>query len=193
MRLLILSPHADRLIPSLDENTDEWLVTEEKITPDFLRQNEIEMGISYGYRHILKKDVLDVCPFINMHISYLPWNRGADPNIWSWVEDTPKGVTIHYIDEGIDTGDIIAQRQVEMDTNETLATSYEKLQDEMVRLFKDTWPDIRAGKAPRTPQNKDAGSLHYVADKAKIEFLIADGFDTPVHKLTGDQGHEQNI
>ena len=78
--------------------------------------------ISYGYRHILKKQHIKSAknPIINLHISFLPYNRGADPNYWSWVEDTPKGVTIHEIDEGIDTGDIIIQKQVNFNDNETL-------------------------------------------------------------------------
>ncbi|MCL0081308.1 hypothetical protein M1N64_03665 [Peptococcaceae bacterium] len=42
---------------------------------------------------------------INLHISFLPWNRGADPNFWSFIENAPVGVSIHYLDEGIDTGD----------------------------------------------------------------------------------------
>ena len=38
-----------------------------------------------------------------MHISYLPFNRGAHPNYWSFKDNSPKGVTIHFIDNGIDT------------------------------------------------------------------------------------------
>ncbi|GJL84787.1 MAG: hypothetical protein DHS20C02_05620 [Micavibrio sp.] len=186
MKLLILSPYFERLKPALEKHDDEWIIMEDKITPGFLKENNIDMGVSYGYRHILKQNVLDVCPFINMHISYLPWNRGADPNIWSWIEDTPKGITIHYIDEGIDTGDIIAQREVSMGPDETLATSYEKLQEEVVELFYAHWSAIRAGEAPRHPQ-QGQGSLHYVADKEKIESLLYDGFNTRVSDIVSGQ------
>ncbi len=55
---------------------------------------------------------------INLHISFLPWNRGAHPNFWSFYDDTPKGVTIHLIDEGIDTGAIIYQKEITFDRNE---------------------------------------------------------------------------
>ena len=65
-----------------------------------------------------------------MHISLLPWNRGYHPNIWSFLEDTPKGVTIHYINEGIDTGDIIVQKEIVIDEDkETLKSSYEILHE----------------------------------------------------------------
>ena len=55
----------------------------EKIQPDYL--------ISYSYRYILPGVVLNYFngKAINLHISLLPWNRGADPNIWSFLEDTP--------------------------------------------------------------------------------------------------------
>ncbi len=183
MRILVLSPYAQHLTPTLEEAGDQWLVVQDKITPEYLAEHKIEMGVSYGYRHILKSDILGICPFINLHISYLPWNRGADPNIWSWIDDTPKGVTIHSIDEGIDTGDILVQKEVPMGDDETLSTSYQKLQDAIVQLFYDSWGDIRAAKVLKTPQLVQAGSMHYASDKAGIEFLLSDGFDTYVSKI----------
>ena len=61
--------------------------------------------ISFGYRHILKKTIIQssLAPIINLHISYLPYNRGAHPNFWSFFDNTPKGVSIHLMDEGINT------------------------------------------------------------------------------------------
>ena len=112
-----------------------------------LEKNHINFIVSFGCRHIIKKSVLEYLPdrVINLHISYLPWNRGADPNLWSFLEDTPKGVSIHYIDEGIDTGDIIIQKRVSLDEDsETLATSYNKLEMSIIDLFKEIWPNIIA-------------------------------------------------
>ena len=70
--------------------------------------------ISYGYRHILKQRTIDgfECPVLNLHISYLPYNRGAHPTFWSFYDNTPSGVTIHLIDSGIDTGPIVKQKYV---------------------------------------------------------------------------------
>lgn len=143
--------------------------------------------ISYGYRHIIKQNVLDRFPsrIINLHVSYLPWNRGADPNLWSFLEDTPKGITIHYMDAGIDTGDIIHQEEVEMGSNETLGTSYAKLQDAMLEAFKRIWPSIMNGTAGRHPQ-KGKGTYHRLADKAPYAHLWSEqGWNTPVKRLAG--------
>ncbi|MBQ3033656.1 MAG: hypothetical protein IJD28_04690 [Deferribacterales bacterium] len=64
---------------------------QEPITEDFI--------ISFGYHYMVHKDIVKKFEnkIINMHISYLPWNRGADPNLWSILENTPKGVTIHRL------------------------------------------------------------------------------------------------
>jgi methionyl-tRNA formyltransferase len=143
------------------------------------------IAVSHGYRLILRRDVLDRFPVVNLHISYLPYNRGADPTLWSVLEDTPAGVTIHHIDEGVDTGDLIARRRVAFDdATDTLATAYAKLQAEMAALFAEHWPAISAGTAAREPQ-PPGGSSHKVADRAAVEHLLTDGWDTPLARLRG--------
>ena len=76
--------------------------------------NEFDLIVSYGYRHILSSSFLTFCncPVVNLHISYLPFNRGAHPNFWSFFDDTEKGVSIHLVDGGIDTGPILFQKKV---------------------------------------------------------------------------------
>jgi len=109
--------------------------TQEKITATDIKK--YDWVVSYGYRHIIKPDVIQAAknPIINLHISYLPWNRGGAPNYFSWKYDTPKGVTIHQINEGLDTGDIYVQKEVQFTGEETLATSYDKLKIEIESLF----------------------------------------------------------
>jgi methionyl-tRNA formyltransferase len=137
--------------------------------------------VSFGYRHVIEARVLERFPrrAVNLHISYLPWNRGADPNLWSFVDNTPKGVSIHYLDAGIDTGDVIAQKAVEFAAGETLRTSYARLQQEIAQLFAERWRQIREGNCEATKQ-VGMGSFHRAADREKIAHLLSDGWDTPV-------------
>lgn len=97
--------------------------------------------ISFNYKYIVPKQVLDKFPgrCINLHISLLPFNGGCSPNLWSFINNTPQGVTIHYLDGGIDTGRIIIQKEVEFKTNITLRKSYSILIDAIIRLFKLWW------------------------------------------------------
>ena len=72
--------------------------------------------ISFGYRKIISKKIIQRAkrPIINLHLSFLPFNRGAHPNFWSFIEDTPSGVSIHEIDDGVDTGPIIFQKKLNL-------------------------------------------------------------------------------
>lgn len=118
-KILFLGPEDSPLIPWLQEQSEEVIQTSDRLSAREVSKQGYSFLVSYGYRHILRKDILDIFPgrAINLHISLLPWNRGADPNFWSFVEDTPKGVTIHYLDEGVDTGDIIAQQETDVESN----------------------------------------------------------------------------
>jgi folate-dependent phosphoribosylglycinamide formyltransferase PurN len=128
-----------------------------------------DLVISFGYRHILTKDqiVEATVPIINLHISYLPWNKGAHPNFWSFWDNTPTGVTIHIIDEGVDTGPILFQKLVNFDLDkETFASSHEKLINEIENLFIDKIHEILMSEYEVYPQ-RGRGSFHHKKDLPK--------------------------
>lgn len=149
MKILVASPYPDALLETLKGH--ELFVTTEK--PD-MWPKKLDWIVCYGYRHIIREPQLTQYKnkIINLHIGLLPWNRGSNPNFWSWFDGTPQGVTIHYVDAGLDTGDIIAQEQVIFPPNVTLATSYLHLQETIERLFEKTWPDLKDGKLEPTKQ-----------------------------------------
>jgi len=144
--------------------------------------------VSHGYRYIVPGEVLAMFPrrAINCHISLLPWNRGSDPNLWSWIDDTPKGVTIHRMTEGLDKGSILVQKQVffEAAYHHTLKTSYDYLQEVLAAWFKEYWVEILAGLREDEPQ-PGKGSYHCSADKDRLGRLLQQGWDTPVSALKG--------
>jgi methionyl-tRNA formyltransferase len=186
MNLLILGPERTALAAFISAYGDTAKSTEDKVTGDHPLIQWADFLISYGYRHIIKSDVLDKFPrkAINLHISFLPWNRGADPNLWSFLENTPKGITIHYLDRRLDTGDILAQREVMYDPGDTLRTSYNRLTEAIELLFMKTWPDIRAGTRKSIPQTP-GGTSHRLRDRGQFEHLLTHGWDTPVADLIG--------
>ncbi len=89
---------------------------------------DIDLVISFGYRKILNKTLLKKLarPAINLHISYLPYNRGAHPNFWSFIDNTPKGVSIHEIDPGIDTGKIIFRQKLKINPYKKNFSTFKK-------------------------------------------------------------------
>lgn len=186
-KILFLGPSDSPVFVWLQKNGENVFSTVDKITVEYILENGFNFLISYGYRWILRKEILDLFPkrAINMHISYLPYNRGADPNFWSFIEGTPKGVSIHYLDEGVDTGDIIVQKEVSFDSldTETLASSYQKLQVEIQNLFFQHWVLIKSQKCDRTPQ-VGTGTTHRVKDKEHLLHLMKkDGWNTKLSVL----------
>ena len=125
-----------------------------------------DLVISFGYKHILSKEAIATsdCEIINLHISYLPWNRGAHPNFWSFYEDTVKGVTIHLINEGIDKGDILYQKKMIFNSkNYTFSETYEILKKEIELLFISNMKDI-LNKTYSTYPQIGKGSFHRKKD-----------------------------
>ena len=167
MKVLVLSPYAARIAGTLAREGDTVIPWTDPVDPAFLAENTIDWVVSYGYRHILKPEVVAACEdrIVNLHISLLPWNRGKDPNFWSFFDGTPKGVTIHRIDDGIDSGPVLVQRGVRFAESETLATSYARLRGEMDSLFDKVWRDVKDGRYAAWPRFGAAGSYHRERDK----------------------------
>lgn len=122
--------------------------------------------VSFGYKHILPSTALDSAlnPVINLHISYLPFNRGMHPNFWSHYDNTPAGVTIHKLDAGIDTGDILLQKKIFFaETENTFRKTWMRLIDEIEQLFLANFDAIYNQKFLGIPQNGE-GSFHKASD-----------------------------
>ena len=133
--------------------------------------------ISYNYSKIFSEDFLEALALkqneiINLHISYLPFNRGAHPNLWSFLEDTPKGVSIHRISAGLDRGNILFQKEIFFEEErETFENSYIRLHIEIQWLFFENFNRILTGKFSEKVQ-KEFGTYHRKKDLEKIKQLI---------------------
>lgn len=152
----------------------EWLCAKEeyvvrlseKITPEMIRALEPSFIVSFNYRHIVPGEIIDYMQdkIINLHISYLPYNRGSAPNFFAFYENSPKGVTIHKMSAGLDTGDILCRKEVQFDvSSESFRDAYDKLIAEIKELFKANWDAIRSNRIEAKPQ-PEGGSYHTVKD-----------------------------
>lgn len=186
----ISQEYSNKIYEFLINQGEEVTKTTDSLTVEMVR-GRYDMIVSYGYCHILKKEIIDLfspsgnpkwnANIINLHISLLPWNRGSSPNFWSFVENTPKGVTIHLIDEGIDTGKILLQEEVhfdETDEKNTLRSTYGHLQYVICQLFIDNWNSLKSFQIePRVAQIK--GSYHTLKMLPDMDFL-PNGWDTTI-------------
>ncbi|HJJ41829.1 MAG TPA: formyltransferase family protein [Methanocorpusculum sp.] len=171
-RILLLTNNRNalKLYDSLKQMGENVELYSEKLYEEQLLEMKPSFIISYNYNHIIPEKIISIMPekMVNLHISYLPWNKGSDPNFWSFIENTPKGVTIHKIDAHLDTGSILYQEEVTFDENiETFRTSYNKLNDKIVELFCRNWKSIKEGSSETINKEKNiTGTYH-----KRIEFI----------------------
>ncbi len=125
---------------------------------DTLVQLNPDLFCVVAYGKILPKDILEIPKLgsINVHGSLLPKYRGAAPIQWAVLNgDKTTGITTMYMDEGMDTGDIILKQEVEIGENETTGELWERLSKIGGELLTETVDKIEKGMAPRTKQGKD--------------------------------------
>lgn len=108
---------------------------------------------------------------VGLHLSLLPRHRGPDPLFWTYVHDDPAaGITVHWLDAGEDTGDVIFQAAVPLDRGRDVADLYTELSRRGAELLERALGAIVSGTAPRQPQ--DAGSASREAAPARAGWRI---------------------
>ena len=150
MKVLILSPCPRGLLPALEAYSDEYIIITGPISVEYCSSERFDYLVSYGYRYILGQDVIEYFAgkAINLHISLLPFCRGAHPVFWSIVEGKPLGVTIHMLDAGLDTGNILFQQVTPLllEDGDSFASLYKKLCGSIELMFGYTWKYLRTGE-----------------------------------------------
>lgn len=150
---------------SLPVYTPDTLKNEE--FAELLREIDPELIAVVAYGKILPKSVLDYPKYgcVNVHVSLLPKYRGAAPMQRAIIEgEKETGVTIMYMAEGVDTGDIIAAEAFPIGAEDDFEAIHDRSADVGARLLVKTIKDIADGVATRTPQD-DSLATH----AAKIE------------------------
>lgn len=155
-------------IPVFQPNSlrnEEVFNTLKEINPDII------VVVAYG--KLLPKNILDLPPYgcVNGHASLLPKYRGASPIQWSIVcGETKTGVTTMYMDDGLDTGDILEQTQVEIGAEETAEELFLRLSVISARLMASTLKKIENNEI--TPVKQDESkATHAPIIKKEMAFI----------------------
>ena len=136
-----------------DVNAPPW--------PDRIRTASPDLLFSFYYRSMLKKEILEIPPLgaMNLHGSLLPKYRGRAPVNWVLVKgETETGVTLHFMTEKPDAGDIVGQAAVPIAFDDTALTLFGKMESAASRLLGDLLPRIAGGEIPRLPNDVARGS-----------------------------------
>lgn len=152
----------------------------------YLKKYNADIIIVAAFGQILPKSILDMPRYgcVNVHASLLPKYRGAAPIQWAVINgDEITGVTTMRMDVGLDTGDMIAKREVRVAEDETGGSLFDKLADVGAKLCVETMDMLEKGTATFTPQNnemsthtsmitKELGNIDWKKPAVEIERLI---------------------
>lgn len=153
---------------------------------EYLKKYHADIIIVAAFGQILPKSILDMPRYgcVNVHASLLPKYRGAAPIQWAVINgDAITGVTTMRMDVGLDTGDMIAKREVRVAEDETGGSLFDKLADVGAKLCVETMDMLEKGTATFTPQNnemsthtsmitKELGNIDWKKPAVEIERLI---------------------
>lgn len=151
-----------------------------------LRKYEADIFVVAAFGQILSAEILYMPRFgsVNIHASLLPKYRGAAPIQWALIEGEKKtGVTIMQMNEGLDTGDMLLQKEVDITPEDTGESLHDKLRAAGAELIVKALPEIGAGRLQPVPQDdglscyagrlsKSLGEISWEEDAARLERLI---------------------
>ena len=130
-----------------DVNDPEFVSSVSDLRPD--------LGVSISYDQILRPRILKAAAlgFVNFHAGKLPFYRGRNAINWAVINgESEIGLTAHYVDKGIDTGDIILQRTLPIGWEDTYGTVLERTTEALPNLVSEVAHLIGSGTASRQPQ-----------------------------------------
>ena len=156
----------------------EFIGNLKKINPDII--------LVVFWTYILSKEVFSIPKYrcINFHMSYLPFNRGKKPNVWPIIENTPAGVSMHYIDSGIDSGEILFRKEVKVEITDTAQTLYLKQLVALSNLFIENWINIKNNKLNAIENIAEEGTFHWDKDFKQLDEINLD--NVIISDETGD-------
>lgn len=158
--------------------------TEESI--NIIKKEEPDAIVVVAYGQILKKDILNIPKYgcINVHASLLPKYRGAAPINWAIINgESITGITTMLMEEGLDSGDILLKKEVDILYNETAGELHDRLKVIGANLLTETLERLNNNSIVRIPQNhseatyapmmtKELGKIDWEKDAHTIYNLV---------------------
>ncbi len=142
------SAHGIPVFAPEDVNHPVWVNKIKAINPDII--------FSFYYRDMLKSDILEIPKHgcLNLHGSLLPKYRGRVPFNWAIINgEKETGVTLHYMTVKPDAGDIVVQKKVSIEDNDTAKSVFVKAAAAAREMLAEVLPQVKAGTAPRKAQD----------------------------------------
>jgi methionyl-tRNA formyltransferase len=188
-KIQILGPKSrnESIRKKLCDRGFEVIVSPEPYEDNLADNFSPDIILSSGYDRLLRPETVQKYSqrIINLHAAYLPWARGIGTTLFATMLRYPYGVSIHFINEGLDTGNLISRKLVQPGPKDTLRTLYSKLLSATEELFFESFPKIVHGQTDGVPQEQ-LGEINTNRSRLQFESLLdvcPNGYDTLISDL----------
>ena len=147
-----------------------WAKSKDNKIIQEIRNSNSQIILLVWWPYILKKKFLNIKKYyLNTHPSYLPFFKGKDPNFWSLLKGGPYGVTLHHVNNKIDSGQIAFQSSIKnIDWTWDAKKLYDQSILELFSLFKKNFSNIKDHKIPAIKQARKYKKINFRKDMLKI-------------------------
>lgn len=137
---------------------------------EFLTRLELDYIFGIHFPYIIPAEVLQIPKIgvVNLHPAYLPFNKGWHTPSWAILEGYPYGATLHFMDEALDEGDIIHQKQIEVLPTDTANSLYQRVLKLEEEVFFEAFDDL-SGLNPKRIKQVDKGTSHQKKELKTIQ------------------------
>ncbi len=193
MRILLCSnktaSHLDLVQEILGVGGDEVVLSHEVPTPELVTRLKPDWLVSDRNGHIVSRETLNFMEgrAVNTHASLLPNHRGWQPIFFSVWNHDRVGVTIHFIDNGLDTGNIVVQKELMVSPADTLKSLYERARLSTLESLLSLLPLMRADRLDGQEQDATRGSFHSKADFDKLFPCLPEGWNSEIQEIWASQ------
>ena len=167
---------------------DKIIIKSDGLTEKFLIDNNIKIILKdrYKFASSLESCNLDLnnISYFHFHPGYLPYNMKMDSNLWSIINDNPKGATIiRMFDLNWKKFDIISRQEIFYSDNDTLSTSFEKCCMIFKKILDENWDKMRHLTYQKIDFNKKDGKIFDGSEKKNFLEILEKGYDTNVKEI----------
>jgi len=139
---------------------------------NWFRNQNIDALISVYWPWLFQESIFKLAKItINFHPALLPTNRGWFPHVYNIVNKSIAGVTLHEIANEADAGDIWVQKEVDMFETDTSLELYERLQSEIVNLFRRSWDGIIENKIIKSSQDESKATYNSKKEISILDYI----------------------
>jgi len=159
------------------------------ISYDKLKLLEIDLVIKDKYPFHLEEKIFELgIDIITFAPAYMPYNKGDNSNLWSFIDDTPKGGSIYYMRDKCSymskyPVSLIKRFNVEVSASDTLGTSFETIYKQIYHHFSLMWPKILTKQVDEVFFDKNEGTFHSKEESEAFLKFLEKGYDTKISDI----------